>query len=271
MGPELDALIVRALLAAGFQVVSLGEGEARVRWTDGAEHELGFANLRRLLLGAEPDQRAAVASAFVARWKGQALRAGDALEMSLTTLVPKLRPPGEPGLGLAEPWSEPLAGGALRLSLAFDDPDALRLVPLLSVPRLGLPLADLKRLAMDNLAARSEGLRVELAVRSRPLAPFRVALEDGHDATRLLLATALVPEARGVLAVAPARDLLLCAPVPGEIPWSEARGVGAELREVARGAWARLPWPLSPELFWCVGGAVHLAPPSETWGIEAPE
>ena len=245
---SLEARVLRALVASGAEVLDLSAEGVDVRLSDGAERALRFGNLRRSLAVSPPERHEAVIARFVRLW----LAAGPEIplgEAPADRLFPRLLPPGGADGGLGAPWVERLAGGHLLLALCVDAPEAVQMVKLLDFPRWGLGVAAAKAAALDRLAARSAPL-AELCARPDPLAPAEIELGDGYDASRLLLAHTWFPAARGVLAVAPCRDLLLLAPVSGRQGWEAALGVALGWASWAEREIHTLPYPLSPRLFW---------------------
>lgn len=260
---DLEALVARALATAGLEILDLSVHGATVRLPGGPEHDLGFANLRRLLAASPPERAEAVVDRFVGRWVERA-RAPRSEAEAPRQLFPRLLSPGTSGPGLAAPWVEPLAGGSLLLGLAVDDFDAVKLVTLLDFPRWRLSLAEAKSLAMRNLEASSAKLGEALIARSDPSAPFEVSEGDGYDAARLLLVHRWAPQARGVLALVPTRDLLLAVPVLGPAWWRAAMAEAMARLAWAQEAFQALPYPLSPHLFWRSEGMLERLPVTRT-------
>lgn len=262
MTSDLQVMVARALLASGLEVVEMGEGTAVVRLPEGEEHTIGLANLARTLALTPDADRPRVLERYVRGWLDQARRA--ALDMprplDAIQLFPRLLAADDPGLSVGSLWTEPLVEGELLYALAVDEPDAIRFVSMLDLPRWGLPLVEARRRAMSNLVRSSAAVAVAVRERGRPFAPFEVSTGDGWDASRLLIAHQLVPGGRGVLALAPARDLLLCVPVREPGDWGAALSEAMLRRSWAERAVYELPYPLSPELFWCSEGVLELVP-----------
>lgn len=262
MNAELQAMVARALLASGLEIVEMGEGTAVVRLPEGEEHTVGFANLARTLALAPPEDRPRVLERYVRGWLDQARRAALDQPRSVDALqfYPRLLSPGDPALKLGSLWAEPIVEGALHYALAVDEPDAIRFVGPLDLPRWQLPLLEVKRRAMENLVRSSAPLVEAVRARPDPWGPFEVSTGDGWDGARLLIAHLLAPPGRGVLALAPARDLLLCVPVRDPAAFPAARAEAIARRVWAERAVRELPYPLSPELFWCSEGLLERLP-----------
>lgn len=251
MNAELESLVLGALIARGLQIVELGEGWVEVRDAEGRTHGLGLGNLARAIGLAAPERRAAVVERYLRLWLEHASGAEESPEREDERLFPRLLSPGFEAPGLGGPWVEPLGEGALQLALVVDAPESLRLVRALDLPRWGLSVREAKRRAFDNLWRSSAAIAAALAERPDPGAPFELSTGDGHDAARLLILAALAPGHRGLLALVPARDLLLAVPLVGPRDWARARAEALARRRWAARAVRGLPYPLSPELFWC--------------------
>lgn len=253
MDSDLHAMVARALLASGLTVVEMREDSAVVRLPGGEQHTIGLSNLARTLALTPTPDRPKVLERYVLGWLDQARRAQREEEATLdrARLFPRLLSPEDPGLRAGAMWSERLAEGALVYALALDEPDAIRFVSVLDLPRWRLGLAEARRLAKENLERSSRQLTEALRARPDPWAPFELSTGDGWDASRLLVVHALVPEGRGVLCVVPSRDLLLAVPVRDPAHFPAARAEALARRAWAARAVRELPYPLSPELFWC--------------------
>lgn len=260
-GGSLEARVAAALVEGGAEILEIGAEGALARLPDGEERALRFGNLRRSLAVSDPARHDAVIARFLRLWL-----AGAPQERGVEPadrLFPRLLPPGSADGGLAAPWVERLAGGHLLLALCVDAPETVQLVKMLDFPRWRLGVAAAKAAALDRLAQRSAPLADELAARPDPNAPAEIALGDGYDASRLLLAHRWFPTARGVLALAPSRDLLLVAPVCGPRHWPAALDVALGWVRWASAEIHALPYPLSPRLFWRSEGLLEALPLAE--------
>lgn len=251
-----------ALVAAGQEILHIDAEGATVRLPGSEDlRDLRFANLRRALASASEAEVEALVAHYVAGWTGRLPTGPDG-----ERLLPRLLPPGTPSTGLSAPWVEPLADGHLLLALARDTPTAVRWVTPLELPRLGMPLAAARRLALENLDELST-----LARQAVVAGGDRVVLDsgDGYDAARLLLLPGWLPAVRGVFAVVPSRDLLLAIPVGGRADLPDALRAAAQLQVRAEALAQRLPYPLSPQLFWRSEGLLARVPTSRQDGSVA--
>lgn len=259
--PSVESAVARALAEAGVQIVDLDAEGALVRLGEGPEHSLRFSNLRRSLAVSPPDAAPAVIARFVRLWIEQIRHPPAAPSDAPRDLIlPRLLAPGSADGGLGAPWVEPLAEGHLLLGLCVNGAETTRMVKLLDFPRWGLSVADTKARALARLEQGSASLAAELAGRADPLAPAELSLGDGYDAARLLIAHRWFPAARGLLAVAPCRDLLLVAPVADPATRDRALAVALRWRAWAASAVHSLPYPLSPQLFWRSEGLLAVLP-----------
>lgn len=237
--PSVESLVARALVDAGLEIVDIDASEVRVR-QPGAEAlcTLGLANLRRLLAAAAPDDHPAVVAEFV----GTAVRAL-AEPRARGPLLPRLLP-GGPDPRVEAPWTAELAGGRLRLALVEDREDRVRFVQPFDLVRWKLSIGEARERALRNLRGRSAA--ASLDAWDGIAGAWRLEVGDGYDAARLLVAEQFFPEASGVMAVVPSRDLLGLVPVEGKHGVEAAGLLWREIQAMVR----HLPYPLSRDLFW---------------------
>lgn len=249
MSASLEALAARALAGRGVEIAEVDAEGFTVR-RGGLEGRLSLANLRRQAAACAAEDLERV----VARWaegveEGLA-GAGQADSTEVLRLFPRLLGTNLSASGLAAPWVEPVADGTLYLGLAVDGLDTVRLVRPLDLPRWGVSVAAARARALQNLAASSVEIQAKARAVSAWDVPFVVETGDGYDASRLLLAHTWFPEARGVLALIPSRELLMVMPV------DSLEALRARLEPMSRAwAWVQgaidgLPWPLSRLLYW---------------------
>lgn len=250
MKDALELAVARALVAAGLEILDLSASGATVCWPGEDEvRDLQFANLRRALAGASDSDAPRILQGYLAGWTRRRETAPET-----ERLMPRLIPPGTTASGLSAPWVEPLAEGHLLFALAQDSAASVRWVTPLDLPRLGFPLAELRRRALENLDAASEAARRAVAS-----ARGEVALDsgDGYDAARLLLLPSWAPGVRGFFVVVPSRDLLMALPVLGRADLPEALTAAVALRARAETLSRRMPYPLSPQLYWRSEGVLE--------------
>ena len=265
MTDSLEALVARALVAEGLEIESLDAAHAAVRLPgQEAASELYFGNLRRILATTEEARHGDVVARFVRSWRAMS-EPGEPDATEDRRLFPRVAAPGTLD-GMAGPWAEPLADGALQLMLVVDLPDALRYVRPLDLPRWQLGLADARARALRNLSATSAPLAASVrasASASAPIRPIVIEEGDGYDASRVLIAHQWLDGARGVFALVPSRDLLILIPVWGAGTLDRSVHVALEAWSAAQRTIHRLPYPVSPNLFWRSDGLLTRVPVAE--------
>ncbi|MGQ9779977.1 MAG: hypothetical protein ACUVRM_08890 [Bacillota bacterium] len=115
---------------------------------------------------------------------------------------------------------------ALAITYVLDSPNFVKYLTGTQLAELGLDLEALHALAMANLAKVSLAEAVREVLENKTMAVIKTL--DGHDATRILLVPACLPEGAGIAAMIPDTDTFVLAPVPADGDWSRLRKLAAK-------------------------------------------
>ncbi|MCL6614239.1 MAG: hypothetical protein K6U03_06455 [Firmicutes bacterium] len=122
---------------------------------------------------------------------------------------------------------KPFAEGIdLAIVYVIDSPNAVSYLTEKQLAELGLDLDALHALAMANLEKVSPAKAVREVLENKTLVVIKTL--DDHDATRILLVPACLPEDAGIAAMIPDTDTLVLAPVPADGDWSRLRKLAAK-------------------------------------------
>jgi hypothetical protein len=200
----------------GAEVTGERQGNLVLRMPGGAERvwEMAdvYASVVRLLgMGRDPEARAGVyrqaAAAFFAPDPAQP----PALATHGRWIKPQLVPPSILGQASSQgPIAHtPVPGLDLETVYVLDLPQAARPLTEQELAGLGMDLAELRRLAFDNLRANFPR---EMVATAQGESGSAIQLGDGFDAARLLLVPEFLPEGGELVALIPHRDLLVLLP-----------------------------------------------------------
>ncbi len=192
----------------------------------------------------------------------------DHLDTITAQLRPRIGPPFEKDLRLP-PWSTPLPGTPLVLSLVIDFPHAMAYATEAMVDNSQLSAEELLACALDNL--RQDTPEDFFEPVSPPLGLLLGHTSDGYDASRALLAEELVPDQpAGLFVAVPSRDELYVWPVG-----AEAMRHLLPFQQFVSENYRRHAYPISDQIFWVYqqkwhpfpirleGDTVHVYPPEE--------
>lgn len=122
---------------------------------------------------------------------------------------------------------KPFAEGIdLAIAYVLDSPDSVAYLAGKQLDELGLDLDTLHALAMANLERVSPAKAVQDVLDNKTMAVIKTF--DGHDASRILLVPACLPEDACIAAMIPDTDTLALAPVPADGDWSGLRKLAAK-------------------------------------------
>ena len=187
------------------------------------ERTLSLHNLYKKLNGSERAQHEAILDHFV-----QQIMAEIHHTSKEGRYFPLLTPDVE-DKRLHAPWSIVLLPKQLRLVIALEQGDRLKLLSPLDVVRSGTSIVDLKKEAMDNLFMQSKHVQPQRDA----LGTYRFEIGDGYDASRFLMVRHWFPSTALWIAM-PSRDSLwVCTTAPSQ-----------EVIQALKEAYKTLPYPL---------------------------
>ncbi len=263
------AAVARQLSGLGYTVTRWQPEGVDVVAPGGSEQFLGLANLYRRAKAAGRAEWPRLIDEFLSHLAG--VTEGPKIPEDLTTVSGQLRPRvGRPfGKDLkARPWSRPIPGTGLDISLVIDFPNTMAYVTtdmLRTTPRTG---DELLAVALENLRQSTPGDVLEPV--SEEIDIHIGHTGDGYDAARALLVEELMPGCpHGCWVALPSRDELVVWPVSGP-----ALAKIHVIKMFAAENFAKHAYPVTDEVFWVRGGAWHrfgIRMEDDTLVIDAPE
>jgi hypothetical protein len=175
-----------------------------------------------------------------------------ALDTLTAQLRPRLGPPFARDLKL-RPWSIPLPGTPLVISLVIDFPHAMAYATEEMVQNSQVPAEELLDCALDNLRQDTPDDFLQPVTENLDL--WLGHTGDGYDASRALLVEELLPQdaPAGLWLAVPSRDELYVWPV---------RPAGLQhlphFKLFVQENYHKHPYPVSDEIFWLYQGRWHI-------------
>ena len=227
-GVRRELLEVLAAEAPGVEVVEEAPGALRLRLPGGGQGvaylDRLYADVAKLGTGATLEDRREVYRHWAATVR-ESSAAGEklSLESHGPRVLPRIVPPAffqELPPDAAIPHTL-LDETGLAVAYVLDHEHSVAYLTREHLEELGLDRAGAHALALENLAARTEGELLRQALASDGVAVVRTG--DSYDAARLLLVPTLLPPGQSRLAAVPDRDTLVL--MPPELDLDGARKV----------------------------------------------
>jgi len=191
----LDALRTK-LEAKGLEIVDIRLDQLVVRWKS-QEASLSLHNLYRTIMTSERSLH----QKQIEHFAEQVVQHFES-ETTEARILPLLAP-DIPDTRLHAPWSAPLLPNQLKLLLAEEQGNRLRLLSPMDIVRSGQSMTALKQEAMQNLYKISHDLEPSVDI----LGQHRFEIGDGFDASRFLMIRHWFP-AEDLWIAIPSRDSL---------------------------------------------------------------
>ncbi|MBA2226890.1 MAG: hypothetical protein WHU94_11315 [Thermogemmata sp.] len=254
LSADFRAAVTAELLERDYTVVEWETEGVHVRGPDDeGEQYLGLSNLYRRAQGVARADWPQLIGDFLDHLAS--ISEGPKLPQSLDTLTAQLRPRLGPPFTRelkAQPWSIPLPGTPLVISLVIDFPHAMAYATEEMVQNSQASAEELLECALDNL--RQDTPEDFLQPLSENLELLLGHTGDGYDASRALIVEELLPQdaPAGLWLALPSRDELYVWPVSPQglqhLPY---------LKLFAQDNYHKHPYPISDEIFWLYEGRWH--------------
>lgn len=243
------AEVTRQLGTLGIAVAGWQGDGVSVVTPGGAKHTVWLSNLHRRAKAADRAEWPGMIREFLERTL--AWPQGNSIPDDLTTAADRLRPRlGRPfGKDLpTRPWSAPLTGTGLEVTLVIDFPTTMAYVTHDMLAKTGKCGEELMEVALANL--RDNTPDDYLTRVSEELDISIGHCGDGYDAARALLVEELMPECHaGFWVAVPSREELVVRPVSlAALPTIHV------VKLFAEDSHRKHAYPITDEVFWVRGG-----------------
>jgi hypothetical protein len=254
LSADFRAAVTAELLERDYTVVEWETEGVHVRGPhDAGEQYLGLSNLYRRAQGIERADWPQLIGDFLDHLAS--ISEGPKLPQSLDTLTAQLRPRLGPPFTRelkVRPWSLPLPGTPLVISLVIDFPHAMAYATEEMVQNSQASAEELLDCALDNL--RQDTPEDFLQPLSENLDLWLGHTGDGYDASRALIVEELFPQEApaGLWLALPSRDELYVWPVS-----PQGLRYLPHFKLFAQDNYHKHAYPISDEIFWLYEGRWH--------------
>ena len=230
---EVTAQVCKLLAIEQFDIIAVQPASIDIRCLEtGTEATISLINLlRQANLGMNKQW---LVKRFVQKVT-DAMR--DATEIRLENIFPRLIPFSEQKT-MRTPWKRALIGKEIDLTLVHDRGSQVSFLKPFDIPKLGVSLAELEKIAIANLWEISKPYKPQFFK-----GMYLVETKDGFDAARALIAHRWFSDQQNFFWAIPSRDSLWLFPVIGDEKLPD------EFKIAVGKAYATMPYPIRGRFF----------------------